>query len=113
MEISSKMKMKLKQHPFLQKGGCDFMKLDECKYTHEVIERILLNVSAKNNTNWNVLLRTLMFEDLFTELCCAMILINTHLRQIFNIEKGETLCHTGYDFGALIEEYSHWESNID
>lgn len=111
MQLSSRDKVRLKNHPYLQEGGCDFMLLGKCKNTYEVIERILLNIAAKNSISWSKLLRTLNFEDGFVELCCAMILINKYLRQIFNIEKGETLCQTGYDFSQLIEEYSHWETN--
>lgn len=109
--LSSKKIEELKKHPFLQNGGCDFMRLNECQNSYEVIEKILLNVAARNRISWNVLLRKLVFEDGFTELCCAMILINKYLKEIFNIEKGETLCQTGYDFSKLIEEYSHWKTN--
>jgi|JI6StandDraft_1071083.scaffolds.fasta_scaffold384565_2 hypothetical protein len=112
--LNTRQKAKLKAHPLLLEENHAFMQLHSCKYTHELIERVLINVAAKNNLKWIMLLKTLSYdEEQFVELCVAMILINKYLKLIFNIEKGEKLCLTGYEFGQVIEEYYRTQNIID
>jgi hypothetical protein len=112
INLNTRQKAKLKAHPLLLEGGHAYMHLESCRYTHELIEKVLINVAAKNALRWSVLLKTLYHdENQFIELCVAMILINKYSRLIFNIEKGENLCFTGYEFGQVIEDYNRKQTN--
>jgi len=110
--LNTRQKAKLKANPLLLDGGHAYMQLEYCKNTYELIERVVLNVAAKNGLRWNILLKTLSHdENQFIELCVAMILINRYARTLFYIENGENLCFTGYEFGKVIEYYNQTQSN--
>lgn len=112
MKINSQLIKIVKTHDYLKNGGCDFMKLDNCRYSHQLIEKILVNIAAKNCVNWKYLTNIHAHNDeIFVELCVAIILINKYMSKYFNIENGESLIYTRYDFTEMIGLYKNTQTN--
>ena len=112
MKINSQLIKIIKTHEYLKIGGCDFMKLDKCRYSYQLIEKILVNIAAKNRLNWKDLTNIYAHNDeIFVELCVAIILINKYMNKYFNIENGESLIYTRYDFTKMIRLYKNTQTN--
>lgn len=104
--MSDRLFLLIREHPFLKKDGIHFLQLERCKKPYEVIEKILLNVAAKNGITWLNLLKTKPTEiEQFSELCVAIILIDRYLDQIFNIKEDERLDLVGYQFADILDAY--------
>lgn len=108
MKLSPRHITLISEHPFMVYNGADFMQLEFCTKPYQVIERVLTNVAAKNGITWKDLLQTgTSDEELFIELCVAVILIDRYLKLLFNIEKADKLILTGTDFAEAIQDYNN------
>jgi len=113
MRLTSRLFLLIQDHDFMQKGGCDFMQLQNCKKPYEVLERILLNVSAKNCISWVELLHTKQTEtERFAELCVAIILIDKYLKEVFEMNEEDRNTLIGFQYSQIIDEYYGSISNI-
>jgi hypothetical protein len=104
--MTTRLFLSIIEHPFLQEGGCDFMQLGMCKKPYQIIEKILLNVSAKNSIKWAQLIKTEPTDyDLYPELCVAVILMDKYLYDLFNMSEADRYTLIGYKFARMIDEF--------
>lgn len=91
----------------MQPNGCDFMQLDRVRKPYEIIERILVNVGAKNGLTWKQLLDTNYTQtELFAELCVAVILIDKYLSELFFMDENDRYSLIGYEYAQILDEYN-------
>lgn len=98
--------MLIQNHPFMQKKGCEFMRLDTTQLPHQIVEKILLNVAARNSMTWKELLNTDYYDtDTFAEACVAVILVNKYLFATIDDDRFVNYPVLGFKHYDVIDEY--------
>lgn len=98
--------LRIKQHDYMQKDGCAHLNLHTCKRPYEVLERILVQLAAKNSVRWQDLLKARPNEtNLYIELCVAIILIDRYLMDLFDMSERNRILLIGFEFTQIIDAY--------
>lgn len=106
MKANTRLLLLIRENDLMQPNGCDFMQLYRVKKPYEIIERILINVAAKNGMTWKQLLETKYSQtELFAELCTAVILIDKYLYDVFSMDEKDRYSLVGYEYAQIIDEY--------
>jgi hypothetical protein len=96
----------VRQSPWLDPYALDCLRLHECTYPYEVIERVLLNVAAKKGRSWKDIYFAKRFNtELFSELCVALILIDAGLRIHLKFGAEEVSEVLGAKHSQIIKNY--------
>lgn len=92
--------------PWLDPYALDCLRLQECTEAYQIIERVLLNVSAKLGRNWkDIYFAKRLNTELFSELCVALILIDAGLRIHLKFEAEEVDEVLGAKHSQIIRNY--------
>lgn len=111
MKTNARILLMIQEHDYMQSNGCDFMQLYRVKKPYEIIERVLLNLAAKNGLTWKQLLETKYSQtELFVELCVAVIIIDRYLYEVFRLEENIRYSLIGYEYAQIIDEYTKFIS---
>ena len=98
--------LQIKKHDYMQKDGCAHLNLHTCKRPYEVLERILVQLAAKNSIRWQDLLKTRPNEtSQYVELCVAVILIDRFLRDLFDMSERNRILLIGFEFTQIVDAY--------
>lgn len=105
--MTTRLLLSITEHPFMQEDGCKFMQLERCKKPYQLIEKILINVAAKNSITWKELLNAEWTDfELHPELCVAVILLNKYLYVLFNMSEADRYSLIGYKYARMIDEFN-------
>ena len=90
----------------MRKNGCDFLRLDTCQLPHQIIEKILINVAAKNGVSWKELIGVDYYNtELVAEACVAAILIEKYISPAFDDERRSNYALSGFRYYDIVEDY--------
>jgi hypothetical protein len=82
----------------------EFLRLDECRKPHEILERIWLNVASKCGRSWKDIYHAKEVNcEVFAELCISLILIQRALKEHLNFKDDDVEELLGVKFSAIVD----------
>lgn len=86
--MTSKVKMLIENSEWLEPLGDTSLALDECVRVHEVIERVFVNISARNSKLWKdvYFARETQDQDCYALLIISLLLIDRTLQSNFDYD---------------------------
>ena len=99
-------------HEFLiDEKNVEFLNIEDCVHTYQIIERVFLNVSAKRGIDWKSIYHAKEEHGkLYSDLIVCLILIEKYLKQQFSFSDEEVINIIGYQFYEILESYQTYLS---
>ena len=105
-KLSTRVILLIQNHELMKLDACAFLNMEECKYTYNVFEKILVHMAERNKVKWQELWNAKPSNpELYAELCVAVLLIDRYLNDLFDYSERYRNMLIGYRFVPMLEDY--------
>lgn len=104
--IPSSVMQKLRKHKYLENEFIYSLGIDNCKYQHEVFEKVFITIAEKHNMDWRDIYRAgIKSGEKFVLLCVSSILIDKLLRIEFHLSVTSREKLLGVRLNDIVRDY--------